>query len=83
MNQCGSGFGDGKAGIPLQTVLEELRSWPEWKSSAPSWVADFRSAMDTFRGFLAKVPSLWLPDHRKRFALELLEARLGWLESLL
>lgn len=83
MNQCGSGFGNGKAGIPLHTVLDELRSWPEWKALAPSWVADFRSAMDTLRGFLATVPSQWLPDHRKRFALDLLEGRLGYLESLL
>lgn len=83
MDQCGSGFGDGKAGIPLRTVLDELRSWPEWKSLAPCWVADFRSAMDTFQGLLATVPSLWLPDHRKRFALELLEARLSRMERLL
>lgn len=83
MDQCGSGFGDGKAGVPLRTVVEELRSWPEWKARAPSWVADFRSAMDTFRGFLVEVPSVWLPDHRKRFALALLEARLSWMQSLL
>ena len=83
IEQCGSGFGDGMAGIPLRTVMEELRSWPEWKSQASSWVADFRSAMDTFQGFLVAVPTVWLPDHRKRFVLELLEARLSWMERLL
>ena len=83
MDQCGSGFGDGKAVVPLRTVMAELKSWPEWKSQAPSWVAGFGSAMDTFKGFLVAVPSVWLPDHRKRFALALLEARLSWMQSLL
>ena len=83
MDQCGSGFGDGTAGISLRRVMEELKSWPEWQSRASSWVADFRAAMDTFHGFLATVPSLWLPDHRKRFASELLEAWLRWMQSLL
>ncbi len=83
MDQCGSGFGGGKASVPLRTVMEELRSWPEWRSQAPSWVADFSSAMDTLQGFLVTVPSVWLPDHRKRFALELLEARLSWMQRLL
>jgi hypothetical protein len=64
MDPCGSGFGDGNARVPLRRVVEELTSWPEWKSQAPSWVADFRSAMDTFQGFLPTVPSVWLQDHR-------------------
>jgi hypothetical protein len=81
--RCGSGFGDGKAGISLQNVVEELRLWPEWKSNASSWVADFGPGMDTVKRFLPTVPSTWLPDHRKRFALGLLEARLSWLQSLL
>jgi hypothetical protein len=80
---CGSGFGNGRAGILLSAVVEELKFWPEWNSSAASLVAEAPRAMDTLQGFLTVVPSLWLPEHRKRFMLELLQLRLNWLQSLL
>jgi hypothetical protein len=75
--------GDGTAAVPLQAVIEQLGSWPEWKSLASSWVAEFRSAMDNLERFLPTVPSSCLPDPRKRFALELLKARLSWLQGML
>jgi len=83
MNRCGSGFGNGREGILLSEVVAGLRLWPEWNSSASSLVAEASRAMDTLRGFLTTVPPLWLPEHRKRFMLALLQLRLSWLQSLL
>jgi HipA-like C-terminal domain len=79
---CPSGFGDGARPIRLEQVVLEMSSWPEWRNNVRPWVAAFAKGMDTFEALLPTVPSSWLPQHRKQFALRLLRQRLRWLEGL-
>jgi hypothetical protein len=80
--RCPSGFGDGRQPIRLEQVVRDIATWPEWSDNVRAWLAAFAKGMDTFEALLPTVPSSWLPQHRKQFALRLLHQRLRWLEDL-
>jgi hypothetical protein len=79
--RCPSGFGDGTGALQLTEVVDNIGNWPEWTGNMGSWLAAFRSALNTLKGFLPSVDPSWLPEHRKTFMLSVLEHRLTWLEQ--
>ena len=83
IHRCPSGFGNGASPILLEQVIREIALWPEWRDNVRAWLAAFAKGMDTFEAFLPTVPSSWLPQHRKQFAIRLLNQRLRWLEGLM
>jgi len=83
IQRCPSGFGNGASPILLEQVIREIALWPEWRDNVRAWLAAFAKGMDTFEAFLPTVPSSWLPQHRKQFAIRLLNQRLRWLEGLM
>jgi len=79
IRRCPSGFGDGRAPLRLEQVVDKIGDWPEWAKHAGSWLAAFRGALNTLKGVLPSVEPSWLPEHRKIFMVTVLEQRLAWL----
>jgi hypothetical protein len=76
--RCGSGFGggaDGRTGIPMSEVLGVASGWPEWALAVSELGPRFRTLTGEAAAMLDEIPTDWLSDGRKRFALRLLARR--------
>jgi hypothetical protein len=64
-------------------AVSAVNIFQEFPDNVRAWLAAFAKGMATFEAFLPTVPSSWLPQHRKQFAIRLLNQRLRWLEGLM
>lgn len=82
--RCGSGFGDGTSltGVTHASLLEELRTWPEWQRCAPGLVAFFSNNLAMVDSVLDAVPDAWLSSRRKQLIGRVLVGRVKMLQGL-
>jgi HipA-like C-terminal domain len=85
ITKCPSGFGVNDAKAGLVEVVQELRSWAEWRRSVGELIPilqDLCSPGGEVERYFRAIPAEWLTTERAELAIHLLGERCRWLAEM-